>query len=408
MRKKGTDISIPDYVKSWFKNNNASYNWQSEGASIDGCSISQQRILDKIIIESQKDTTPLSAQAIAPSVREWIIKAKQEKLKFIQEEFSNIDRNGIDELEKWLRLVVGDIRDNDDLNVMVHFIWQVRRNLFSLEVQYHMMPVFVGKGAAGKSEAINYLLKPLEDIYIKSTFETFSDPRKHKSFEKYYVIFLDEMDYVSKTRTETIKAMMSSGKHLYQAKYSNDLESIRKNTTFIGASNKDLENLIYDFNMRRFWQIDALPPHKLRENWYKIRNDVDYELIWRCVDQAEDSPIVNRMPKIMEKQERFCKKDPVKEFSELALVKGPEHRTDKDTLYGWFGDWNKKQGIYKYLSERKFLNEIGKYVQKTKSGTMWYHCKKIDPAEELREIIKINNNKKRNNDNDLRDKRILN
>ena len=73
---------------------------------------------------------------------------------------------GDKELRKFLLGLKGgsEERLNLDMDILKHFIWQIKRKLWKKPVKEHIMPVFVGATGAGKSYNLLKLLEPIEEL----------------------------------------------------------------------------------------------------------------------------------------------------------------------------------------------------------------------------------------------------
>ena len=82
-----------------------------------------------------------------------------------------------------------------DIAVMKHWIWQVRRNLFALPIEHHLMPIFTGHPGSGKNTAITKFLKPIEELRALRD-AILQDERQSSVLARSYVIFFDEIPKV--------------------------------------------------------------------------------------------------------------------------------------------------------------------------------------------------------------------
>lgn len=171
--------------------------------------------------------------------------------------------------------------------VLGHFIWSVKRKLTGLPVTNHIMPVLVGGQGAGKSTAINHLLKPLDKHLITASFDIFQDDRQKYLFHTYAAIFLDEMARARQADLNSLKHTITQETVSYRKLYTADSTTRPNISTFIGCSNTGVAELIIDrTGMRRFFEINTLP----KLDWSAI-NALDYTQVWNSVNERDASPI---------------------------------------------------------------------------------------------------------------------
>ena len=216
---------------------------------------------------------------------------RNHKLKTIEELSFKKDQQqfGISELE---RVLVGSIGVLDPLDkaVVLHWIWQVKRKMLGLSVDHHMMLVFYGDQGGGKTQLILKLLSPIKGLYFPTNFLQIIDDRLFKVVRDYAVIFTDEMAGAEKACINLVKNRISSETVTGRPLFSNEIEEVPNNATWIGATNFPIEEIIRDESgNRRFYQLSCLP--KGGWDWDAI-NTSDYLGIWQAVDENDVSPLI--------------------------------------------------------------------------------------------------------------------
>lgn len=234
-------------------------------------------------------------------------------------------------IDVWLQGVVGFNAEVNPLHKVIirHFIWQVKRKMLGLDVDYHLMPVIFGPQGAGKTRAIERFLEPITKLVLRGKAVNFMDDvRELNVLEENYVCFFDEMSRADQVNTENLKGKMSA--RTVKCRVFNTLTyvDVEQNCTFIGAANKSLIDLIYDTTgMRRFWQIDGAQT-KIQEererNWALI-GGVNALDMWRSVDEAQDIPeIVKYWSEISGVQEGFRATSSIEDFLDTTDIKPAE------------------------------------------------------------------------------------
>lgn len=320
----------------------------------------------------------LNKQTVDDVVILWI---SSEKRKFLDETRSllSFQPAETDLIREWVKASAG--RESDlDIAVMRHFIWQVRRKLFGLDVYHHMMPILYGKTGGGKSRAVLQLLKPLENLTLHSDLSIFSDQFKMRQFTKMYVMFFDEMAKSDRVDIDKLKNIITSECVDYRTIFTENLESAPQNCTFIGCSNDLVYDKIYDpTSARRYWQLDCAD----KLDWAAI-NAIDYLALWKSVDENAESPIMPFLDEIKDIQEKTIRsRDLVEDWllteCELAPYDAKKNPTSQQ-LYHHFSDWCKIQKINNQPTAAKFYRRLDSIVKhlnlpfgphKTNRGTVW-------------------------------------
>jgi hypothetical protein len=244
---------------------------------------------------------------------------------------------GDGELRRWVRAVTGD-EDLVDLAVMKHFIWQVKRKLHGLPVMEHLMPVIFGPQRIGKTEAVKRLLGPIQEISDPSADMAFlKDNRELFRLATFYAVFFDEMANAERADVNILKQRISSDVVRWRMMRTTRLASAPNVATFIGATNTEIGEMLYDpTGLTRFYQLHA--PDKL--DWDAI-NNINYEDLWASVDHKAELPINPVLKKVRERQEGVRPKDSVETFFEEACrIAG--HKDD---------GWTKASVVYEKYRE---------------------------------------------------------
>lgn len=289
---------------------------------------------------------------------------------------------GEQQLSEFLFYMTGK-RSELDFAVMKHFFWQVKRKLKNMQVEYHMMPFFYGaEQGSGKSTSIRKLLTPLNDLALEENFNVFADSRRAMSFERYYVLFLDEMGDASKADMATVKGIITGERLGHRQLYQDDETSVQVNTTLIGASNKPLHQLLKDDHMRRFWQINVQSKATVIMH-FPLLKTLNYASMWDSVHHDDPCVIGTMLSRIEAHQvdltvNRLSRRfyDEWLDCSDVTVRNAPE------TLYAWFEIYCRALGVEegRWESKQAFWREISSYgVQKVKSGGRMLYCAQLRP-----------------------------
>lgn len=370
-------------VLHWLTTRKVTLRYKSEAFYIDGEIVPNKSILNYILITCQNSGIHGTKDKISPALDTWRERVQAEYVSSVRAEVcrkvgllseghtEREDGNFI--LERFVRLMTG--YDSDlDVAVLKHFIWQVKRKLNKMPVKWHMMPVFVGDQGCGKTTFIQMVLEPLRDLWIRKDLKIFKDKREWPGFQKYFVFFFDEMAEAKKVDSENIKQFMSEGEISHRPLHTNSMEALANNSTFIGASNKSVSDLIQDTEMRRFWEIKCLPTRELTQNWAELKA-MDYRLIWDAVDENDDPPVEKHMAAIKGTQTVLAKSGTIGTFVDHKINIAGKTPHSADECWALFEAWCKELRMERPpLTKNTFLKQFKTFVHKSQAtGCMSYH-----------------------------------
>lgn len=252
---------------------------------------------------------------------------------------------------------VSDNRVELNSIILQHWIWQVKRKLFGLEVDHHIMPVLFGKSGAGKSVAVRSLLEPLYDLTLSVDMSILSDQFSKKQFTRNFVVFFDELDGAESTDINRIKQIITAETMEYRVMRTEGYFYGRQNASFIGCSNSHVRDRISDpTSARRFWQITT----KDKIDWNTI-NTLNYLRLWQSVDENAQAPIIPYLEKVTAIQEEEIRTTTViEEWLRMAYILDETSSSNLRTsdLFEQFKQWREWQSITYPISFQKFAREL--------------------------------------------------
>lgn len=170
--------------------------------------------------------------------------------------------------------------------IIQKFMHQVLRKLRGMPVYDHLMPVILGTQGAGKSTFVRNMMEPINELTLSVDFKMIEDDRNIDIWQA-YALFIDEMGFASKANVDTVKNAITATALTRKPLYTNAKVEIDQNATFIGCSNKTLEQLIKDpTGIRRFVAV----MYRNDPDW-DFLNGLDWVRLWRSVDQKGPDPI---------------------------------------------------------------------------------------------------------------------
>lgn len=248
-----------------------------------------------------------------------------------------------DYVADWVQAATGR-RDPLDVAVMRHFVWQVRRKLYGLPVEHHIMPVAFGRSGGGKSVAIHALLEPIKEVTIGRDLTVFNDQFGRRQFSRNYVMFFDELGKSHQADVNSLKNIVTASEISWRGMNSEGTHTAPQNCTFIGASNHPVRERIQDStSARRFWQLNCAP----RLDWDLV-NSIDYESLWRSVCENDPCPIVPVLEQIQLVQNAEIRaKDIIEQWIEVDCDQAPfdDDSPTTEELYACFKGWCAGQGL---------------------------------------------------------------
>jgi hypothetical protein len=287
---------------------------------INGKLTDQAYLCDLIYCEAllrKRTVDPCSAQTIFAHLNIWREKEKERLFLDLRNHLKHGGEKS-SELERWLKAVRPEA-DATDLAVMIHWIWQIKRKVYGLSVQAHLMPVFCGLTNTGKSVAVRRLISPLAAISSESDLKRIGDSREDFILIRSFIMFLDEMAKASSADFEILKYKITANTIEYRKLGSNATVKGSQNATFIGTSNYSVIDIIKDpTSARRYYELWV----KGKCDWKTI-NEIDYLQIWRSVNEQDDeaSHLKGHEDEIKKRQDIIRDRDSVEEWLEYDNLK---------------------------------------------------------------------------------------
>ncbi|WP_179874223.1 VapE domain-containing protein [Rhizobium sp. L43] len=368
-----------EYVDKWIAHNKISVNYQQImkqeiPAQLDGVEVTADARKDKTI-DGIARIIENSEINIATLGRDLRLKAAELGLRFRDSEIS-------DAIDKWFetalnRRVVdvfaqiaftGSPKAKDKLDawdavasqfevsetsaafvvaVLQKFIWQVKRKMIGLPISNHLMPVILGPQGVGKSTFVrDIMLQPVEELTGATDFKMIEEDRNTEQWRN-YVLFLDEMGFAGKADIDAVKNKITAPSVTGRPMRTNSNVQYRQNATFIGCSNKELNQLIRDeTGNRRFVALrySSTPDWSLTKGLNPI-------LLWNSVDEHGADPTTSITDQLREQQEYVRERSVVEQWLD-------EHKVPSS----WIGKRKKAKELY---------DEFKPWAETYTAGRVW-------------------------------------
>jgi hypothetical protein len=256
-----------------------------------GESIDQLSLLRTLRLLADELGFSYRATAIADAVEDWIAQAKRDYFNRSKAALGTFDETRREHVESvWLNLasLVFDCSDTSPAfvaAVLKKYVWQVKCKLFNTSISYHLMPILFGPQGCGKTEFIRAFLSPIADLTTNASFSAIADERNIGLWSSYAIV-CDEMAHASKTDIDDVKHAISAPSLSRRLMGTNTWITVAQKATLIGASNKDLSELIKDSTgLRRFAPLNFIGGH------YTLVNSIDWLELWQSIDHMAADPM---------------------------------------------------------------------------------------------------------------------
>ena len=317
-----------------------------------------------------------------------------------------------------------DLDGDKDLAVaaLKKFIWQVKRKIHGIPITNHiMLVIYLWEQGVGKSVFVDKLITPVKSFSVDTNFGDIVDIRNLDLWQN-YVLQLPEM-----SKAENASDGISTLRHLITGETisrrplgTNKYVKVNNNATFIGDSNKSINELIHDTDgMRRFiqlqWKLTHKEKDKLQEGWEFV-NTIDSQKLWQSIDETKPDPTTVYYDKIKDIQSSYRALTAVERW--LVDEDRDENRADQvrgDEIcrcpYNKWTDWKGAAAVYKenfkpwqdanggkytsrgFFMELRRLAEMGGYGlehKKLYNKSMWRlntDIVKINSDDEMKDML---------------------
>jgi hypothetical protein len=243
--------------------------------------------------------------------------------------------------------------------VFEKFIYQVKRKMQNLPVTNHLMPIIIGPQGIGKTTWIQQFLTVLEELVANTDFRQLADDRNITLFTENYVAVFDEMAHIIRTEIEILKHIGTASSLVRRVMRTNNVVTVTQNLTFIGSSNREIDQLIKDeTGMRRFVGVRFR-----RDADFNVINQTNYRAIWQSVDERGPDPMASFVDMLQNKQEQSRVLHPCEQWIySLPNDFGGGKYIDSTTLYMTYRDWEARHYGTKRLDHDEWSKELRRLI----------------------------------------------
>lgn len=343
----------------------AAYWFEKEGAS--------HRLINNFILDYMKEVRtlnihlyssglkpmkPLGIVILTCAYEAHLYKLPLERRLNLKDKFKCAEEN-LEPLRIWVKAVTGKCAE-DDLYVMAHWLWMVKRRLNEQTMVHHIMPIVLSpKQGGGKSTAVRMLYQPLELLTIELKVKQAVDERAYTLFSNYLIGFFDEMAGADKIDVNDLKSTLSSETLSYRPMRTNTQAKIRNLCSFIGTSNNQIPDIIKDTTgIRRFFPLFA------QNNLdHAAINSLDYVALWRGINEKLERGYFERVKvEVNAKQADMQVKDELQVFVEehdlLPKTKDDKIQVNGKKLYREYQWYCTQAGLRYPLAAQTFYRKL--------------------------------------------------
>lgn len=269
---------------------------------------------------------------------------------------------------------------------MMHWMWQVKRKLLSLDAVWDLWINFFGGAGIGKSTLLRVFCAVLGEFYDEPGLAVFSDTvRERDKFTNMYVLNFDELtlgekmnyfgdDSIPSDIVRNMKKMITQKEGSFRTM--GGQEQAKRRITFSGISsaNQHLYDIIYDdTTMRRYLEFNCMmQADQVGDEYYAAKDQLQANLadIWRGVDESNPKGYLHPGCPVWNKvQEIQASYYPTRTTTSLwvddqNIVAGGESNTLE--IYQEYVDWCKDRG-YKSRSQINWIKDIQHIVPGSKT-----------------------------------------
>jgi hypothetical protein len=334
------------YIAYWFIENNKTARQASKSPNLMGTIRLdyKQHFAKTKTLNMDRKITRVPEGDLEDAYNEYIDEQLKKDMKTALNDYACIKPN-MDALRTWIKAITGTDSENDVM-VIAHWLWLIKRNAFEKSVIYQIMPVLYGKQGAGKTKALDVLINPIKDFRLTIGMNQLSDERVFEGLSTNFVVLFDELQGVERADMNALKKQITATHNSYRKLYSHAVVNIPMRCSFIGATNKPISESLNDSTgMRRFWQIKTLD----KIDWAAVNKISSKDLYLGIDENLEDGYLKGPLlDQVLETQKSYVNAEPTEEFlKEHGLLAESQEYTliSSQDLYDAYGLWTNRVGV---------------------------------------------------------------
>ncbi|MBS1960093.1 MAG: hypothetical protein JST80_11510 [Bdellovibrionales bacterium] len=391
----GDESLRPDlWVNQYAKIHQIEYHYKTNSVTENGEPLDSNIFLSQMRVMAHTLGLSEMKRVIPDALNVWRREQGKEYLNQLRNEL-RFKKSDTDLVAEWVEAATGQ-RNECDIAVMRHFVWQVKRKLYGLSIDHHLFVTMFGASGGGKSVAVHKFIEPLKDVSALRDMTIFNDQFAKRAFNRNYIMFFDELGKAEDADINLLKNVITAPAIDWRGCGSEVMHSAPQNCTFIACTNIPIRERIHDpTSFRRFWQLNCAS----KLNWEKI-NLIDYNALWKSVDENSQCPLLECLDEVRAVQNHEVKtQDRIEYWLQENIEVEPFSETSPTTaeLYSCFADWSRCQSIFDYEGLQTFSRGLKLRIenlgwnassQKSHRGTVWsLKFKHVPPEDPKPKVI---------------------
>jgi len=181
----------------------------------------------------------------------------------------------------------------EDVKILKHLLWNVKRKAIKGKTYDQVFPVFVGGKGIGKSVAAKWLANPIGEFFQELELKDISEERSiaNDSAQNMLMLF-DEMASAERASIQHLKRWVTADELTIRVMKTNNRVTKEKIAQGLGTSNDDLQDILSDkTGNRRFYQITCLRKASTKADFIgnpEYAEGSQFWLdIWRSIDENQ-------------------------------------------------------------------------------------------------------------------------
>ncbi|MCF7496517.1 hypothetical protein L3V35_15850 [Vibrio sp. L5-1] len=176
---------------------------------------------------------------------------------------------------------------DDDILIYKSWVWNVKRTINHLEKEQVPIPLlFSTEQRYGKSTFNQKLYEPVAELSLRRDVSSIRDSFGNGLWRKLLVVDFDEISSINNSMLSKFKEWCYADKVAMRNPNTSTMLQFEKVTNAIASSNVDVSDILKDSTgSRRIWQVN------LKKPLFDALERVDFENLWRCVDESDVCPL---------------------------------------------------------------------------------------------------------------------
>lgn len=219
-------------------------------------------------------------------------------------------------IDEFLRYIYDYLQIKEDYDVyemiFKHWMWCLKRRMFSKPVIWHIWINFNGAQGIGKTQMLNRMFKFIEDFIITTNLRVMNDvDREYRKFTDNYVIIFDDLNSgensdndisLNDDAVDAIKQIMTQEVLSIRQFQTQEQNKVKNTFVPISTANKHLYDIIYDGDAMRRWFEFNCRRSKAPESYDELNSVLErFTEALRGIDENNDNGYWDRNSEVGKK-----------------------------------------------------------------------------------------------------------